>query len=458
MAIDFANVNISLAEFQGISSGKYNAGEVKLASETKLGKVNNHVHFQGSNATPLSHEEVLAVKNAFVKALSSNGVAADEIARIRRELGLSAETGIDKTLHARSIRPLTRQQVRDILDRNAAAINAHADQNPGAARISTSAQIYGEGGMRADRAATRNEVNAALAGAGGTEEHEGIALAEAVISGDVDFCFDKDTKYLLAQAHAQIGQILQRSNGRPSAEREAVIEFRLNKTGQLVSIRTGQSEAAFVRKLEEMVIRFANGRPNDPRGAAVRAEFGALATAQARLDWINGLGNAPDAGFKLRTAVIMMLTEGGIDDWETLSRINRVDDGIARDFARSLAQLNGTLRGDALRNDQAMQSLANLAAREGAVDVPQDRRAVIPATSPEQWNRGIRDAIGSRHPERIPHDIKALLDEAPGHVRQTLGSTWGAVGSGARNTSSLITGTGQILPVGEGIGMTIIFR
>lgn len=105
-----------------------------------------------------------------------------------------------------------------------------------------------------------------------------------------------------------------------------------------------------------------------------------------------------------------------------------------------------------------MQSLANLAAREGAVDVPQDRRAVIPATSPEQWNRGIRDAIGSRHPERIPHDIKALLDEAPGHVRQTLGSTWGAVGSGARNTSSLITGTGQILPVGEGIGMTIIFR
>ena len=41
--------------------------------------------------------------------------------------------------------------------------------------------------MRADRAATRNEVNAALAGAGGTEEHEGIALAEAVISGDVDF-------------------------------------------------------------------------------------------------------------------------------------------------------------------------------------------------------------------------------------------------------------------------------
>lgn len=43
-------------------------------------------------------------------------------------------------------------------------------------------------------------------------------------------------------------------------------------------------------------------------------------------------------------------------------------------------------------------------------------------------------------------------------VRQTLGSTWGAVGSGAGRTSSLITGTGLILPVGEGIGTTIIFR
>lgn len=51
MAVDFANVNISLAEFQGISSGKYNAGEVKLASETKLGKVNHQPGGSRSGAT-----------------------------------------------------------------------------------------------------------------------------------------------------------------------------------------------------------------------------------------------------------------------------------------------------------------------------------------------------------------------------------------------------------------------
>ena len=149
--------------------------------------------------------------------------------------------------------------------------------------------------------------------------------------------------------------------------------------------------------------------PARNRGAAVRAEFGALATAQARLDWINGLGNAHDAGFKLRTAVIMMLTEGGIDDWETLSRINRVDDGIARDFARSLAQLNGTLRGDALRNDQAMLSLANLAAREGAYD---DRpiAQIINDTRPENKNKYVKAKFA------LPERFRLAIDVGPGLV------------------------------------------
>ena len=39
MSVDLANVNISLQQFQDISSGKYNAGEVKLAS-AKSGSFN----------------------------------------------------------------------------------------------------------------------------------------------------------------------------------------------------------------------------------------------------------------------------------------------------------------------------------------------------------------------------------------------------------------------------------
>ena len=47
--IDFSRVNISLAEFQKMSDGKYNASEVMISSETKLQKVNNHIHRLGAN-------------------------------------------------------------------------------------------------------------------------------------------------------------------------------------------------------------------------------------------------------------------------------------------------------------------------------------------------------------------------------------------------------------------------
>ncbi len=41
--INLSHVNISLAEFQKMSDGKYNAGEVRLSGETGLKKVNNHI-------------------------------------------------------------------------------------------------------------------------------------------------------------------------------------------------------------------------------------------------------------------------------------------------------------------------------------------------------------------------------------------------------------------------------
>ncbi len=84
MPVNLANVNISLQQFQDISSGDYNAGEVALKSESKLTKINNHVHRLGANTKSISHEEVLAIKNAFMKALSANGVGVDEINQIRR--------------------------------------------------------------------------------------------------------------------------------------------------------------------------------------------------------------------------------------------------------------------------------------------------------------------------------------------------------------------------------------
>ena len=54
MAINLSNVNISLQQFQEISSGKYNAGEVKLTSETEIDKVNNYGQHIKNSFSPLT--------------------------------------------------------------------------------------------------------------------------------------------------------------------------------------------------------------------------------------------------------------------------------------------------------------------------------------------------------------------------------------------------------------------
>ena len=116
MAINLANLNISLDQFQKMATGDYNAGEVALKSESKLTKINNHVHRLSANTKSISHEEVLAIKNAFMKALSTNGVGMAEINKIRKELGLAPDETAPKALAGRSLKPLSRQQIRDIID------------------------------------------------------------------------------------------------------------------------------------------------------------------------------------------------------------------------------------------------------------------------------------------------------------------------------------------------------
>ncbi|MCR4573518.1 MAG: hypothetical protein K5787_07100 [Lentisphaeria bacterium] len=77
--INYANVNISLQQFQDISRGEFNAGEVKLVGENKLAKMNHHVHKLGKNNETISHAQVIAIKEALIKALSQNGVGSEEL-------------------------------------------------------------------------------------------------------------------------------------------------------------------------------------------------------------------------------------------------------------------------------------------------------------------------------------------------------------------------------------------
>jgi len=165
---------ISIAQFNEIASGKYNAGFVDFATDEQgnvvngLTKVNNHVTKRGENRVELSPERVLEVKEAFIAALERAQVPQANIDHIREKLGISKEmeaTGerakISELLSKR-FKPLTRQHVRSLLDKYAAG---GIGFEPGAAARMTPEQYrkaYEAGHMSDSRKRDRVSVNRAI--------------------------------------------------------------------------------------------------------------------------------------------------------------------------------------------------------------------------------------------------------------------------------------------------------
>ena len=185
MAINLSNVNITIQQFQEVASGVINAGEVRLTSDHSIDKVNHHVGWFFSNNTHLSHAEVLAIKDAFVRALSQSGVSADAIAGIRRDLGLAPIGAKDATLAMRSLKPLSRQEIREILDLHAREINAAVGQGT----IRTDKELHARytQQQRDEYAQTRRAANAALAQSRQVVFDRAIGDVQSIIAGDVHF-------------------------------------------------------------------------------------------------------------------------------------------------------------------------------------------------------------------------------------------------------------------------------
>ena len=384
MPINFSNVNVSLSQFQAVSTGKYNAGEVKLTSETTIDKVNNRVHRTGANKTDISHDEVLAIKQAFVKALAQGGVGAEEIARIRRDLGLGTDKAVDTSLKDRSIRPLTRQQVREILDRNAAAINAHE----GAGTIRTSAELQAgvSAAAKQSRAVAREAANAGLAATRTVAENHRIALFQALVAGDVDFQSNADRAELLKMANDALDIVVEQSGGRPREGVPARIAWGVGGEKRL-SMDTGLDEAAWARKLEDAIVRLHHLAPG--RAAQeLREEFRAV-PHEGRAAWLDAMPQDDDAPWKVRTLVVALLQDAGVSDHESLSLANRLPDVAARTLLRNLAALP-----EGATADDARGALAHLRDLAGA---PAGSRAYVPATTVEDFNREVVTVFSSKN-------------------------------------------------------------
>ena len=138
---------ITLNDFRTLSNGEYNAGQIDFTTNsngevTGLKKVNHHVTFKSLNGVEIDAKRAVAVKEAFIQALTNEGVSPEKIAQIRERLGIASDTKttLDDASAAlkRRFTPLTREQVRDILRHDVSdalntGFNAAIGHNPGAA-------------------------------------------------------------------------------------------------------------------------------------------------------------------------------------------------------------------------------------------------------------------------------------------------------------------------------------
>ena len=264
MAINLSRLNISLDKFNAESSGTYNIGQIKLSSDGKsVYRTNNHKTFTILNRTEIRSEEALAVKFAFCRALSKEGLSQEDIAAVKQKLGIPG-SALD-ALKAGNIKPLTAAEVREVIDQYASQINQNrASLANGVKPLKTSAEIYrgvGKDEMES-RATARNEINAQsfaklktgadnavnklldilhFGGDGSSVNAEGKQLAREILTKlDNPAAFNGLTKTVAMTTSTAIKFKLQ-DNGKITAELTL-------KNGNSFSIDTGLDRAGLVDK------------------------------------------------------------------------------------------------------------------------------------------------------------------------------------------------------------------
>lgn len=421
MSINLSNVKISLNEFQRLSKGEYNAGEVRLAGETKLTKMNNHVGSFFINNEIISHDEVLAIKQALVKALSENGVGGDALARVRQELGLAPADPADKSLHLRNLKPLTRQQIREILDRNATAINTHNEQNGGKVHIRTSEELHPHG-IDESKVQKRDAINASLdAKDRRIDVNVEIARFQAIVSDSADFIHDAaERKRIVSTARAMLTEFLQSCDYNPSADEPAVATLNLPR-GQTLSVPAGVSQKAFVDRLEDIIVRFTKFSEMPDVNHEIVERYQGLKDGPEREAFWAELANDPDCGFKARALAVRALYSRGITDYATLSMPNRLEAEDALALAKALVAMPMNATADETR---ANPVFAEMAAKAPA-EVDKTKWAYVPATSTAVYNRFVNyfmtvDPVKGQADTTLP-GYKHLVETTIATIRSRLG-------------------------------------
>ena len=153
--LDLNKLRFSLDDFQKLSKGTYNAGEFRITDSGKLDIVNNHKTWTIFNHKSVDGTDAYAIRVAFAKAMAAGGLDKNAMKTVRKALGL----GPGYTLSSgTAMTPLTRQQVRELIDANITALNARRAPNN---QLRTYDQLHAGYSVeeKRDIAAVREEIN-----------------------------------------------------------------------------------------------------------------------------------------------------------------------------------------------------------------------------------------------------------------------------------------------------------
>lgn len=292
MAISLSDINISLDQFAAATSGKFNIGQLRLGEDgASVERVNNHKTFAFLNSTKVSAEESFALRSAFVKALSREGVSAESMEQVRKDLGLD-KSGFSLVRSGR-LQPLSAAQVRTIIDKYAGEINAKRTADNKAA-ILTRADLFADetAETREARAATAQGINSATLSSmkfRATSDVRMIAdLLGPVNAGDGLGAFPKAVaKELLKAAAAAPAFLSDPEKSLTLRKLSPDIHFGVSGPGGKVTVEfdladgrdilfdTGLTKDEFLRQLENALA--ANGKVVKPGdGGKWEADKGAL--------------------------------------------------------------------------------------------------------------------------------------------------------------------------------------
>lgn len=411
--VNLSNVNITIQQFNDISSGTYNAGEVRLNGNNRLKKINHHIVFTGSNDVSISHAEVIAIKNAFIQALQNSGVNGENLMKVRQELGLAPKGPSDVTMRERSMKPLSRQQIREILDRNASIIN----QTVGEGTIRTYDQIHARysNEERRTQKQTRNTTDSLTQHQRRINEQGQFALLGAIVSGDVDYFLGRN-RTIVKETLTQLKQsLLENPNG--NNDQEGQITWRDAQTGVVLKYATGMSKADFINKLDDLIMRYAENA--EPKQAEIdaRNEFRALKTTADLNTWLNKQSTLPDGELKIRAALILLLQNRNINSHQQLALVNRLSDADGRAFINAAIRVPNTVKGDHFLHTEVIREILARADQ----DIPEDRQAFIPALSNQRFNTLISSKFSGYSPENTPVRFNAMLNTLFTQMKQKFG-------------------------------------